>query len=261
MLTVYHGDNSVCSQKVRLCLAEKGLEWESRLVDMKKSEQLAPDYLKLNPDGVVPTLVQDGFVLRESSVILDYLDTLGDGPKLMPQDPQAAALARLWLIRCLSIHDAVNSMSFASYIRDGELKRRSAEEIEAWIVALPNPQAGAKRRDLMEKGPDSVFVDGAMRVLGRVFEDMQRDLEPGGYMGGAAYGLVDTALTAYVDRLDRLAMDGLWQTCPAVAPWLARMRERPSYDVAIEAFTPPGLPEIQRESGARAWEAIVKRTG
>ncbi|HEY5965659.1 MAG TPA: glutathione S-transferase N-terminal domain-containing protein [Xanthobacteraceae bacterium] len=58
MLELYHDWSSFCSIKVRLCLAEKNLPWESRFVDLMKLGQLKPDYLRLNPNAVVPTLVQ-----------------------------------------------------------------------------------------------------------------------------------------------------------------------------------------------------------
>ena len=60
MLTLYDYGNSVCCQKVRITLREKGLDWEAIRVDLFKTEQYDPKYLKLNPKGVVPTLVHDG---------------------------------------------------------------------------------------------------------------------------------------------------------------------------------------------------------
>ena len=71
MLELYHAHHSTCSQKVRLCLAEKGLEFESQLINLATKEQLAPEYLEINPNGVVPTLVDDGRVVIDSSVICE----------------------------------------------------------------------------------------------------------------------------------------------------------------------------------------------
>jgi glutathione S-transferase len=53
MLELYHGTTSVCAQKVRLTLAEKGLEWQSRLLELN-GDHLTPEYLQINPNGVVP---------------------------------------------------------------------------------------------------------------------------------------------------------------------------------------------------------------
>lgn len=60
MITLYQFGNSVCAQKVRITLFEKGLEREPREVNLFKSEQYSPEYLKLNPKGVVPTLIHEG---------------------------------------------------------------------------------------------------------------------------------------------------------------------------------------------------------
>jgi glutathione S-transferase len=72
-LELYHSVNSVCAQKVRVALAEKGLEYKSRLMTLR-GDQFDPAYMRLNPNGVVPTLVHDGRAVIESSVILYYLD-------------------------------------------------------------------------------------------------------------------------------------------------------------------------------------------
>ena len=69
MLTLYHAPISTCSQKVRLCLAEKRLEFESCIIDFGNQDHLADDYLALNPNGVVPTLVHEGTPVIDSSVI------------------------------------------------------------------------------------------------------------------------------------------------------------------------------------------------
>ena len=60
MLELYQFGNSVCAQKVRITMVEKGLDWETREVNLFISEQYSPEYLKINPKGVVPTLVVDG---------------------------------------------------------------------------------------------------------------------------------------------------------------------------------------------------------
>lgn len=74
MLVLYHTSHSTCSQKVRLVLHEKGVKFDEVRIDLAKKEQLKPDYLALNPNGVVPTLVDDGIPIIESSVICEYLD-------------------------------------------------------------------------------------------------------------------------------------------------------------------------------------------
>ncbi|MFZ1090052.1 MAG: glutathione S-transferase N-terminal domain-containing protein [Xanthobacteraceae bacterium] len=69
MLELYHNINSVCAQKVRIALEEKGQEAKEHLLTLQ-GDQNDPAYLKLDPNGVVPTLVHDGNVIVESSLIL-----------------------------------------------------------------------------------------------------------------------------------------------------------------------------------------------
>ena len=74
MLELHHTNVSTCSQKVRLVLAEKRLEFESHEVDLIGGAQHDSEYVKLNPNHVVPTLIHDGRVLIESTLINEYLD-------------------------------------------------------------------------------------------------------------------------------------------------------------------------------------------
>ena len=87
MLTLYHNDMSLCAQKVRVCLVEKGLAWEDKHLVLRAAEHQQPWYLKLNRRAVVPTLVHDGQVVPESNVILEYLEDVFPQPRLRPNDP------------------------------------------------------------------------------------------------------------------------------------------------------------------------------
>jgi glutathione S-transferase len=84
-------------QKVRLCLAEKELDWTDRHVDFSRGEQYSSEYLKLNPNGVVPTLVHDGRAVVDSSVILEYLDEAFSERPLTPPNAVERATMRAWL--------------------------------------------------------------------------------------------------------------------------------------------------------------------
>ena len=90
MIILYDFGNSVCCQKVRITLREKGQNWQAIRVDLFRSEQYDPSYLKLNPKGVVPTLVHDGKAVIESTLICEYLDETFPQPPLVPSDPGSA---------------------------------------------------------------------------------------------------------------------------------------------------------------------------
>ena len=95
MLELYHNDMSTCSKKVRLVLAEKGLEWTPHDMDLRAGETRTDEYIRnINPNGVVPVLIVDGVPLIESTVIMEYLDDAYKEPRLRPADPMARAKMR-----------------------------------------------------------------------------------------------------------------------------------------------------------------------
>src|SRR3954447_12096483 len=107
MLALYHNDMSLCAQKVRICLAEKGLEWENRHLALRSGEHQKEWYRKLNRRAVVPTLIDVDNVITESNVILEYLDERFPEPRLSPKDPYGRAQMRLWTKQLdEDIHDA-----------------------------------------------------------------------------------------------------------------------------------------------------------
>ena len=74
MIELYHNDMSVCAQKVRFALGEKALVWKSHHLNLRAGDQQKPEYRRLNPNAVVPTLVDSGRVIIESTVINEYID-------------------------------------------------------------------------------------------------------------------------------------------------------------------------------------------
>lgn len=137
MLVLYHGANSVCSVKVRIVLAEKGLKWEGRHIDLPKGEHLRPEYLEINPRAVVPVLEHNGALIRESTVICEYLNRLNDSPQLVPSTFLEQARMRVWGINTLEYHDSVNTLTFSSYQRS-MLLAKPAEELAARWEAMPD---------------------------------------------------------------------------------------------------------------------------
>ncbi|KMK65164.1 glutathione S-transferase family protein [Puniceibacterium sp. IMCC21224] len=257
-MLLYHAANSVCSQKVRLCLAEIGLGYDTHRLDLMKGDQFASDYLTLNPDAVVPTLVDAGHVIVESSLICDYLDRTYNHGRLMPSDPAAGIAVRHWLLRSLALHGAINTLTFATANRGAKFRGLTAEEREAKLAKMPNPVARLKLISLTDDGLASPFVAQALTDLSRAFGDMGTVLLRQDWLSGAAFGLGDIGVLPYVDRLEHLSFGGLWQARhPEIADWLARMRARPSYADAVLAVAPAGSLERMRENGTPHWPDIA----
>ena len=157
MMILHHGWRSSASRRVRLCLEEKGLAYESHVVDMAKLEHHSPEYLKINPLGVIPTLIHDGRPLHESGTICEYLDESFPDPKLRPDAPYERAEMRNWirhidaLIGNLIIFNWRHHLAkTASQWSDQELAEKlknipSKERQEAWRRAARKPYTEEER--------------------------------------------------------------------------------------------------------------------
>ncbi len=260
MLELYHNAISTCSQKVRLVLAEKGLGFESRPVDLLGGEQHAPDYVKLNPNHVVPTLIHDGAVLIESSLINEYLDDAFPETALRPVDPTARHALRLWVKRIdEKVHPAASVLTFAIGARPALLGQ--PEEVrEANLEAIPDPARRAVRRSVVEHGVEAPEFAGALACFVDLIDALQASLAPDGWLSGDDFGLADAAVLPYVLRLDHLAMTPLLSARPAVADWYARVQARPSFETAVAAWLPEPVVAVFRRNGEAAWPQVEALT-
>lgn len=260
MLELYHNALSSCSQKVRLVLAEKGLEFESHVVDLLAGGQHDPDYVKLNPNHVVPTLVHDGRVLIESTLINEYLDDAFPEPAQKPADPAARHAMRLWVKRVdEKVHPAAGVLTYAIGPRNLLLQRPEAER-EAAINAIPDPGRRAARRSVIEHGVKAPEFAGALERFVDLLDDLEAQLEPGAWLSGGAFGLADACVLPYVQRLAHLAMSPLIDERKNVADWFARVQARPGYATAVAAWLPEGLVTMLRTQGEAVWADVEPLT-
>lgn len=234
MLELYHATNSVCAQKVRLSLAEKRIEVQEHLMKLD-GDQYNPDYLRLNPNGVVPTLVHDGHAVTESTIILYYLDDVFPQTPLMPTDPRGRAQVRLANKMVDDyVHNACIVLTFAIAFRPALLKM-SPEEREARFASTPIRNRAEYKRDVIKNGLDSEFVGGALQDMAKFLKSIDRSLKNGRYIVGDTYSNADAAAIPYVLRLELLGLYRLWSQYPAVADWWTRVRARESTQTAIFA--------------------------
>lgn len=257
-IELYHNAMSTCSQKVRLPLAEKGVEWVDRPVDLLKNEQKNPEYLKLNPNGVVPTLVHDGRVIIESTIINEYIEDAFDGPSLVPASPADRADMRLWnRLVDERLHTANGALTLAT-VRRAIQQQRPLAEVMAELNATPDPVQRAGRVALFEQGVEAPECAKAMDVLARIFTKIETRVTGGDWLAGDAYSLADASVTPYVARLEQIGMEWLWTDglYPALGKWYTRIKARPNFDLAITKFMPNGMGDIFRNLAAPSMPRI-----
>ena len=256
MLALYHNDMSLCAQKVRVCLAEKKLEWESRHLVLRAGDHQQPWYLKLNRRAVVPTLLDGDKVIPESNVILEYLDESFPEPALAPKDPYGRAKMRLWTKQLdEDIHDASAAvMSFGiafrqQYLDRGEAGKKMLEEI-------PNMFKRERRRDVIEKGTGSQHFIIAVRRMALLLDEMEEALAQHQWLAGDQYTLADVAFTPYLARLEHLNVADMLGERRHVAEWYRRCKARPSFHEAIVKWENADYLALMRRRGAESWSEL-----
>jgi len=258
MLALYHNDMSSCAQKVRLMLAEKGLEWESRHLDLRAGEHQQDWYIKLNPRAVVPTLIDGDIVVPESNVINEYLDERFPDPPLKPVDPFGRAKMRLWTKQLdEGVHDAgIAVLSFALAFRHQYLTRGEAGQ--QMLESIPDLAKRERRRDVIEKGLDSPFFKSAVARLLQLYRDMDAAMANHAWLAGNQYSIADAAFTPYVVRLEHLDVLSLVDPTPRVADWYRRIKARPSFGAAIVRWENAGYLQLMKRQGRENWPKIER---
>jgi glutathione S-transferase len=229
MLTLYNAAHSTCSQKVRICLAEKSLDFEDIRLDLGKAkDHLKPDYLKINPNGVVPTLVDDGNVILDSSVICEYLDERYPAVRLTPDDLVDRARMRAWMRFLEEVPTAavrVPSFNMGFLPRFEGLDRRQFEAEQADV----RPIRKQFYRRMGPSGFKKEDVEASLEQLGNTYRRMDKALESGPWLIGAQYSLADIIVAPLIDRMADLGYAAIWRPYPRVADWYARMQARPAF--------------------------------
>lgn len=256
-MKLYHAPISTCSQKVRLVLAEKGVEYDSEFVDLQKGKQFAPEYLAKNPAGVVPTLEDAGRVLVESTLINEYLEETCAGPALAPQAPVERHAMRLWCKKVDELHPSCGIQTYAIGIRPGMLKR-APEEVAALIDAIPDPGRRAIRRSVVEHGVEAPEFGGAYEAHIRLFDLADQALSGNPFLVGDALTLADTALLPYVLRVDHLCLQGLLDGRAGLAAWYERMQARPSFQIAVADYLPEPVVAAFKTAGSAVADTVAR---
>ncbi len=238
MLTLFHNAVSTCSQKVRWMLSEKQMEFASREIDLLAGEQHADWYTKIHPDHVVPALLDDETVILESSLIMMYLDQIGGGEPLVPDDPLEAHRMRSWThLIDHKIHAEAAVITFALGPRH-LVNAQPAETREAAISRIVDPIARAQRRSVLEHGVEAPEFKTAIERFIKMLDEMETRLQHAQWLAGAAPTIADGAVLPYVLRLEHLSLDNMIAAYPGVTAWLARMKQRPSFASVVEQWIP-----------------------
>jgi len=215
VIELYHAHISTCSQKVRLCLAEKHLAWTSHPIEFAKAEHLTPAYLALNPNGVVPTLVHDGRPIIDSSVICEYLEEIApdEGTKLMPDTAYGRAKVRAWLRYIEEVPTAaIRVPSFNRLFLEGW--RRMSDTVRNGYIEATPLRKGHYRRFGTE-GFSKDQVDESIERLRQTVERVDATIAKGSpWIAGDAISIADLCVVPTVVRMSDIGLEKVWADLP-----------------------------------------------
>jgi len=196
MLKLYDYPDCPFCQKVRVVLAEKDLEYEKIFVDLRTGEQKTSDFLRMNPYGKVPVLVDEDEIIYDSTIINEYLEEEYPLPRLMPEDSQGRARVRMLEDYCDNSFIPPTTMLLA------QLRKPEAER-------------------------DAQRVEQARDELRRALYYLRDKIGGQEYVVGREFTLADAAFAPRIMVLGRLGIE----LEPALAPvqaWIDRVRSRSS---------------------------------
>ena len=262
MLELYHHGSSVCAAKVRLALAEKGLPWTGHYVDILAGEQFRPAYLALNPKAVVPTLLHDGNVITESTVICEYVDEVFADRPIYPGPALARARVRLWTKAVdEELHPACSAITYVVSHRHTIL-RNGVGSFDDFIKQGGADGLAARTRkwQWIQHGLAAPGAADNIRLYAGYLRKMEAALASSDWLAGDEFSMADIAMAPYVNRLEVLAMAGLWKDgrLPRVENWFARLKARPSFKPALIDWMPPTLMDEMRANGQKSWPDVAQ---
>lgn len=255
---LYHSPGSIYGRQVKLVLAEKKIEFSTHLINLLTFENLQPAYIRINPKGVVPTLVHNDKVICDSVAIIHYLNEQFPNPQLIPAIPELQEKMTNWIN--LQNDFAMREFMYANYKGiDGLVLRRSVQIKEKIIPQLiqNNPDLKKQYQTKLEdiKGWNQTLREKQQISLinakiETILDQLEEQLSQSEWLCGSTYSLADIVWTTVLTCLEELKFADLSQGTkrPAIATYFQRLKNRPSFQVAIQSDR---MPEVFIVAGLR----------
>lgn len=253
---LYHSDMSPCAAKVRTQLAEKEISWKGVKLNLRAGDAQRPDYVRLNPLQVVPTLVDAGHAVIESNIILEYVEDRWKQTPLRPTKPESTARMRLWMKQLDDgVHAATGTVSICIALRHQFLARKP-EELRAWLDNMADEARRERARAAIENGMDAPQFAVAVRRFVKLIDDFEKSLAENPWLAGDGYSLADIAFSPYMLRLDHLGFADLIKRRPRVAEWKDRLFAKRSFVLGVLDWLDPAYIDLFDRERPAAQERI-----
>ena len=226
---LYNAPQSTCSQRVRFVFNAKKLPFDEVKLNLLAGDQLKPDYLKLNPNGVVPTLDHDGAIVIDSTVITEYLDEVSPATSFTPESPAARAHMRALMHFIDEMPAAAVRVPTFNLAFLPSFQKMSHDAFTAMAESKP------LRREFMmamgQSGFPKAEMDAALARLRRAYERMDAEIMQSGgpWLLGKNISLADVTVMPALVRMDDLGMASQWQDLLRIVTWFDLIRAQPAF--------------------------------
>jgi glutathione S-transferase len=271
MLELFTARNSICTQKVLITLAEKRLDYQVRVIDLFNNEQYRPEYLAINPKGVVPALRHDGRIVTESTLICEYLDDCFPEHRLIPLDPYLRTRMRKWSKAVdEGLFEATRELSFSAMFRE-RMRSMTEEQRQGRFRNVGDPTKRARFISTYEHGVESPFVLEGIAAFETAFKSMERELAEAQHASGAGgdastwllgtdLSLADINMMPFVARLAYLGLLDVWIGERArVQAWWRKVQGLDSFRSAVPGQLTAGEIEAMATFGGKIAQRVRER--
>ncbi|MFM7785380.1 MAG: glutathione S-transferase family protein, partial [Gammaproteobacteria bacterium] len=232
-LVLYDALNSPAGRRARITLLEKGLRAEIHWLNLALMEQKRPEYLRINPNGTVPALRHGSETIFESSVICEYLDAIGTGPRLMPSDPRLQRRLREWIAYEQEWARPFREAIYETYARERlRASGITAEELPARIGAnTDNPAWLHLAQSLLVRGTDHAVLADRVAILTERLGWMETQLaDDRPWLLGDAFSLADITLAPRIAMFPFIGIIDIAERFPRIGRCMERMHARGSWE-------------------------------
>jgi len=247
-LHLWHGELSSCSQRVRITLEEKNLDWNSHIISIPKNEHATPEYQAIHPNGLVPAFVDNGVLLIESCDIIAYLDERYSKFSLQPKDAKDQISMSNWLISADKAQADLKLLSHEFLFRPR--KKMSSEELDAFSKNHNNQTLVTFIKEWQE---ENIFpkekLDGAVNRTDADFTKLDNILKNQKWIAGEKMSLADIAWMPNIHRMN--LMDWPFDRYRNLTRWFNQVKLRSSYQVALVNW--------ENDGQAEGFRSYVKR--
>lgn len=239
MITLYYCRTSYASHKVLLYFAEKKLSYNPHHIDLRKQEHITSDYRQINPNGTVPSMIDDdGTIVINSTDIMERLEREHPSPALLPKDSALCLKIHELCKAHEALHDPyIRTLSYANIFMSGN-KRDTLDEKR--IIELAHHHPNKKRGEFLERAIQGKLTNEEINSAKQAVRDGLDHMESllsqyhSGFMIGDAYSIADCVCTATAYRICAIGMEADLNNYPQAAKWYQAMQQRPSFSTILQ---------------------------